>query len=247
MTLPIMNTPTYTLELVSNNKSITYRPFLVKEEKILLMALEGGDEKEMINATKNIISSCVSSDDFNINNIPLFEIQYIFLQIRAKSVGNIVEVNLRHPNGKNKDGQNCDGIQTISIDLSEIKPKIPQGHSKKIQLTNDIGVVMKYPTMNFFEKLNKLDEQNENAVNAIFEVITDSIDYIYQGENNYYSNEYSKEELTEFVNNLNSQQFEKIRNFFSTMPVISHEEKFKCSKCGSEEVLTLNGIDDFFA
>lgn len=247
MTLPIINTPTYTLELISNNKSITYRPFLVKEEKILLMALEGGDEKEMIAATKNIISSCIIDSDFDINNIPLFEIQYLFLQIRSKSVGEVVEVTLKHPNGKNKEGNECDGIQTISINLSEVKPKIPKGHSKKIELTDKIGVVMKYPTMNFFEKLNKLDEQNEKAINAIFEVITDGIDYIYQEENVYYSNEYSKEELTNFVNNLNSKQFEKIRNFFSTMPTISHEETFKCSKCGSQEVLTLNGIDDFFA
>lgn len=246
MGLPKIDSPVYEIQLSSIDRTVKFRPFLVKEEKLLLMAMESGNEVEMINAMKAIVSNCIINDDIKIENIPIFDLQYIFLQLRAKSVGEIINVTLRHPNNKNSKGESCDGVSEIEIDVNQIKPTAPSDHSKKIVLGNNIGVMMKYPTMNFYDKIVELEKSNSDAITAIFEVILDGIDYIFQGDEIFYTNEYSKEELNDFINSLNNQQFTKIRNFFTTMPTISHKQSYICPKCKLQEEIVLQGVEDFF-
>ncbi len=248
MALPKLDTPLYDLTLTSNEKIVKYRPFLVKEEKILLMALESNQDVEMYNAMKQILNNCIiNKKDIDIDKLPIFDVQYLFLQLRAKSVGEIAEVTLKHPNGKNKKGENCNGVQQLEINLSEIKPKIGETHSKNISINDNIGVSMKYPTLDFFEKIEEKQDEEEPVVDALFNAIADSIEYIYQGDDIFYAEEHSKEEILDFINNLNNEQFEKLKNFFSTMPTLEHKANYICSACGSEEELVLNGVEDFFA
>ena len=247
MALPTVETPTYEIFLTSLDKNIKYRPFLVREEKILLMAIESNDEKEMYEAMKTILKNCILDKNINVETLPIFDVQFLFLQLRAKSVGEIAEVTLKHPNGKNKKGQDCDGIQPVNIDLNNIKPTIPENHSKVIRLSDSIGVSMTYPTLEFFKKIDDMQSEEKGVVEALFDSIANSIEYIFQGEEIFYANEHSKEELLDFLNSLSNAQFEELRNFFSTMPSIQHKEQYTCPKCGSEEELILSTVEDFFA
>lgn len=247
MALPTVETPTYDIFLTSLDKKIKYRPFLVREEKILLMAIESNDEKEMYEAMKTILKNCILDKDIDVETLPIFDVQFLFLQLRAKSIGEIAEVTLKHPNGENKKGEKCNGIQPVSIDLNKIKPTIPENHSKVIRLSDSIGVSMTYPTLKFFKKIDDMQKQEKGVVESLFDSIANSIEYIFQGEEIFYANEHSKEELLDFLNSLNNTQFEELRNFFSSMPSIQHKEHYTCPKCGSEEELTLSTVEDFFA
>ena len=247
MALPTIETPIYEIFLTSLDKKIKYRPFLVKEEKILLMAIESNDEKEMYDAMKTILKNCILDKDIDIESLPIFDVQFLFLQLRAKSVGEVAEVTLKHPNGKNKKGEKCDGIQPVSIDLNKIKPIVPENHTKTIRLSDKIGVSMKYPTLEFFKKIDDMQTQEKGVVESLFDSIANSIEYIFQDEEIFYANEHSKEELLDFLNSLNNNQFEELRNFFSSMPSIQHKEHYTCPKCGSEEELILSTVEDFFA
>ena len=247
MALPTIDTPTYEIFLTSLDKNIKYRPFLVKEEKILLMAIESNNEKEMYDAMKTILKNCILEKVIDVESLPIFDVQFLFLQLRAKSVGEVAEVTLKHPNGENKKGEKCDGIQPISINLNEIKPIVPENHSKTIRLSEKIGVSMMYPTLEFFKKLDDMQTQEKGVVESLFDSIANSIEYIYQGEEIFYANEHSREELLDFLNSLNNAQFEELRNFFSSMPSIQHKETYTCPKCGSQEELTLSTVEDFFA
>jgi len=244
MALPVLNAPTHELTLTSTGETIQFRPFLVKEEKILLMALESGDEKEMIRAMKQIISSCVMGE-VDIDKLPLFDIQYLFLNIRSQSVGEKVKLHFKHPESTNSNNEKCEHVQEIEIDLKNIKPEILEGHSKKIDLTDDVGVTMTYPGFDMYDKMVAL--QDESAVDVIFDIISDSIEMIYKGDEVFYAEDHTKEELVEFLNSLSSGQFNNIRNFFQTMPYLRHEFDYTCSKCGCSEHVTLTGIEDFFA
>ena len=159
----------------------------------------------------------------------------------------MAEVTLKHPNGENKKGEKCDGIQPVNINLNEIKPIVPENHSKTIRLSEKIGVSMMYPTLEFFKKLDDMQTQEKGVVESLFDSIANSIEYIYQGEEIFYANEHSKEELLDFLNSLSNTQFEELRNFFSSMPSIQHKETYTCPKCGSQEELTLSTVEDFFA
>lgn len=243
--LPKLDIPTHELTLVSNGQKITFRPFLVKEEKILLMALESSEEHEILRAIKQILNNCIISD-LNIDELPLFDLQYIFLQLRARSVGETIEVNLRHRNGINKKGVECDGTQKIKLNIDEIKPTKSNKSISNIKLSSDIGVVLKYPTV---EILSKISNKNENNVEVddTFDIVAESIDHIYQKEEIYHRKDHKKEEFIEFLNTLNSEQFEKIRDFFSNMPTISVKKSYRCNKCGVEEELELKTLEDFFS
>jgi len=247
MALPTLDTPIYDIFLTSLDKTIKYRPFLVKEEKILLMAIESNDEKEMYDAMKTILKNCILEKNIDVESLPIFDVQFLFLQLRAKSVGEVAEVTLRHPNGENKKGEKCDGIQPIEINLNDIKPTVPKNHTKIIKLSDKIGVSMMYPTLDFFKKIDDMQTQEKGVVESLFDSIANSIEYIYQGEEIFYANEHSKEELLDFLNSLNNAQFEELRNFFSSMPSIQHKETYTCPKCGSQEELTLSTVEDFFA
>ena len=245
MALPVLNAPTHELTLTSTGETIQFRPFLVKEEKLLLMALESGDTNEMINAIKQIVSSCVITE-INFDNIPLFDLQYIFLQLRSQSVGEVIQLRFKHPDDKNSKGETCDHIQDVEINIKNIKPEKLEGHTTKIQLTDDVGVVMKYPKFNFYNELSNVDE-SKDAFDAIFKIMSNSIEMIYRGEEVFYSEDHTNEEITEFLGSLNTKQFETIREFFQTMPNLRHEFDYNCDKCGCKEHVILTGIEDFFA
>ena len=247
MALPVLNAPTHELTLTSTGETIQFRPFLVKEEKILLMALESNDEKEMMRSMKQIISNCII-EDIDIEKLPLFDLQYLFLQLRVQSVGDIVTLRFQHSNGKNSKGEECSHVQNVDIDISKIKPESIDGHDKKIQLTNDVGVIMSYPKIDLFQKLAEIEqEQNPNMIDSIIDIFIDSIEMIYQGDQVFYRDDHSKEELEDFISSLNNEQFEKIRNFFATMPFIRYFGEYTCDKCGCKENIVIQGIEDFFA
>ena len=180
MPLPIINAPTYELTIPSTGQSVKYRPFLVKEEKILLMANEGGEATEIVRAMKQIINNCII-DGYNTDNMPLFDVEYIFLQLRSKSVNEISEVGFRCPE--------CDTVNAIQIDLTQVEVQIGDGHTNKIELSDNIGLIMSYPQL---DSINTNNIENAN-VDMVFDVISSCIDSIYQGEEIYDSGDYTKE------------------------------------------------------
>ena len=234
MPLPVISTPTYELNIPSTGQTVQYRPFLVKEEKILLMANEGGETSEIVRAMKQIIGNCIQ-DGYNTDGMPLFDVEYIFLKLRSKSVNEISEVGFRCPK--------CDEVNKIEINLSEVEIETDNTHTDKIELTDDIGLIMKYPQL---DSINMNDLQDTN-VDAIFDVVSSCIDSIYQGEEIYDSKDYTKEEISEFINNLTQEQFQNIQQFFDTMPKLSHTVPYDCSKCEYDEPLIIEGLQNFFA
>ena len=238
MALPILSTPKYELTLPSTGKKYKYRPFLVKEEKILLMALEGQDPVEIMNAVKEIIKVCVTGLD--VEAIAIFDLEYIFLRLREKSIGDEILLYVQHINEINSKGEECSQKQQIKIDLGDVNIKTDPEHNKKIELTDTIGVVMKYPT---FSMISKMKEMSSDTA---FEILEKCIDYIYDADKTYPSAECSPGELGFFLESLSHSQMEKIEKFFETQPKLYHEAKWVCKKCGVEETLVLQGLTDFF-
>jgi hypothetical protein len=238
MSLPVIATPLYELVLPSTGKKYKYRPFLVKEEKILLMALEGGNTNEIINAITEIIKVCVKGID--TEKIAIFDLEYIFLRLREKSIGEEISLYVRHINGINSKGVGCDQSQEIKVNLTGVDILKDPEHKNKIQLTDSIGVVMKYPTIALMEEVGEF-----NASSA-FSIIERCIDYIYDNDKTYPVSECGPNELKEFIDSLSHTQFEKIEKFFSTLPKLRHESKWICKKCGVEETIVLEGLNDFF-
>ncbi|MAG26632.1 hypothetical protein CMI47_13915 [Candidatus Pacearchaeota archaeon] len=234
MPLPVLSTPTYELTIPSSGQTVQYRPFLVKEEKILLMANEGGEASEIVRAMKQIIGNCIQNG-YNTDNMPLFDVEYIFLKLRSKSVNEFSEVGFRCPE--------CDEVNRVQIDLSSVEIFTDDAHSNKVELTNDIGLIMKYPQL---DSINMNDLQSTD-VDTIFNVVSSCIDSIYQGEEIHDSGDYTKEEISEFINNLTQEQFLKIQQFFDTMPKLSHTVPYTCNKCEYDEPLVLEGLQNFFA
>ena len=240
MSLPKIDAPTFVMDLHSINKSVPYRPFLVKEEKVLLMAMEGGDQRGILNATKQIISNCILDDKINVDKLPLFDLQLALLRIRAKSVGEEAIISLLHPDGKNSKDEECDGRTQGKIHINELKIEVNENHNKNIRVNDTITVQMKYPTISAFEGLD------EGGVDEMYNMIVDCIDNIYSGDDVFSASEYSREDLNNFVGSLSSAQFGQLKEFFDTMPSLKHDVTFTCKKCGCEEKQTLQGIGDFF-
>ena len=239
MALPNMSVPYFKLELPISEKTITFRPFLVKEEKILLMAKEAGDELSINQATEQIVNDCIEGD-IDSKDIPTFELEYIFLNVRAKSVGEDVELRYRHSDSINRNGEECDSSTIVTVNLEEVEIKLDESHTKDIMLTDDVGVRMKYPTLSNAEQMRKDSSQN------IVSTIAHCIDYIFDKEQIYDDTTTTFEEKIQFIENLNQEQLLKINNFFDTMPRLEHEVTYKCSGCGQEDKITLRGITDFF-
>ncbi len=246
MSLPKIDAPIFTMNLTSIKDPIKYRPFLVKEEKLLLMAMEGGEQTEIVTTSKQIINNCILSENVNAEELPLFDLQMALLNIRAKSVGEVIEIMVKHPEEKNSNGESCDGSTKIKIKLSDIKITLNDKHTKNVKLTDTITVGMKYPTMEVYNRLADMENAETSTVEGLFDVVCDCIDNIYSGDEVFDTSEYDKEEMIEFVNSLTNEQFEKLKIFFGTMPAILHDIEFTCSKCGCSEKQTLNGIGDFF-
>ena len=237
MALPRLDVPTYELTIPSTDDKIKYRPFLVKEEKILLIAMESGETKAMLQSVKDIVDEC-TFNQLNLGNMPMFDIEYIFLNIRAKSVGEISKLKVL-----------CqDDMKTyanVEIDLSEIQVQVSDDHTNKIELTDEMGVIMKYPTIDSFNVNNIADITTDNML----EVIAACIAQIYdkKGEEVYDSKDSTQKELIEFVEQLNTKQFQDMQKFFDTMPALKHTITVKNPKTKKESKVTLTGLSDFFA
>lgn len=237
MTLPIVETPRYELTLPSSDVKVQYRPFLVKEEKILYMALESGEEKEMQQATKDILKS-VTFDKVDVENLPTFDIEYIFLQVRAKSVGEIAKFKVICPDDKKTYGD-------VEVDISKVEVQVDDAHTNNIILdeSRKLGVVMKYPNMKVLYTTQGVKSLNYEDIIGL---VTGCVDYIYEGDKNYPASESTKEELKSFFESLSQNQFTNLRKFFETMPRLRHETKVKNPKTGVESTITFSGLQDFF-
>jgi rubrerythrin len=240
MALPMMNAPTYNMVVPSSGLSVKYRPFLVKEEKALLVAQQSEDIRVMVDTLKGVIETCVL-DEIDVDKLATFDLEYMFTQIRAKSVGEIVE--LIFPCDVDHGEQNEKARVKISIDLTTIQVEKNENHNAKVELFNDVGVVMKYPTV---DDMKKLDGMNENDLDAVFKVVAGSIDYIYNGDEVFYAKEQKQEEMLNFLYNLTSEQFMKVQGFFDTMPKLKKEVEYDCPVCGLHHKKSLEGLQSFF-
>ena len=236
MALPKLTTPTYELEIPSTDEKIKYRPFLVKEEKILMMAMESKKNADIVQAVKDIVSEC-TFNKIDISTMPMFDVEYIFLQIRSKSVGEVSKLKLLCPD----DGKT---YADCEIDLNEVKVQVDEEHTNKIELDNGVGIIMKYPTIDSFRESGI---QNINAANML-EVIGTCILQIYEedGKKVFDPKDQTKKELTEFIEQLNSKQFKEVQKFFDTMPKLKHTIKIKNPKTKKESEIVLTGLNDFF-
>jgi hypothetical protein len=236
MALPKLATPKFGLELPSNGKRITFRPFVVKEEKMLLMAASADDENSMIDAVKDVIASCVVDDDFNVEKMPYFDLEYIFLNIRAKSIGEIIKMEYRHVGGVNYSGIACEAVTPVDINLEAVRVNIPEGHSHKIDLGNSLGMEMRYPTINDIQSISGNGDEINMLAKCIMSVYDD--DNLYEPDN--------LEDSVQFIESLNSTQFANVMKFVNTIPKLRHAFTYKCRGCGQEDTITLEGLSDFF-
>ena len=237
MALPKLTTPTYELEIPSTDEKIKFRPFLVKEEKILMMAMESKKSADIVQAVKEIVEEC-TFNKINISDMPMFDIEYIFLQIRSKSVGEVSKIRVLCPD----DGKT---YANLDLDLNEVKVQVGDDHTNKIELNNGMGIIMKYPTIDSFKESGI---QDINASNML-EVIGGCILQIYEeeGKKVYNSKDQTSKELTDFIEQLNTKQFKDVQKFFDTMPKLKHEITVKNPKTKVESKITLSGLNDFFA
>jgi len=239
MPLPKISTPTYELELPSTGQSIKYRPFLVREEKLLVIALESEDTKQITNAIKSVIKNCILTKDIKVENLPTFDIEYLFLNIRGKSVGESVDVNIICPDDNETN-------VSVSIDLDDIQVQKNEEHTNKIKLDDSIMMEMKYPSLEQFIK-NNFDFNNDNAMEQSFDLIASCIDKIYTEDEVWSTADVTKKELTEFLESMNSSQFKDIEKFFETMPKLSHKITVVNPKTKVESEVVLEGLASFFA
>ena len=239
MPLPTISTPTYELVLPSSNRKIKYRPFLVKEEKILILAMESQDTKQIARAVKDVISHCILSKGIKVEKLATFDIEYLFLNIRGKSVGEDIEVMVTCPDDNKTQ-------VPMSINVDTIKVHIDEEHSKDIVLDDVYTLRMKYPSLNEFIKTN-FDNVDDMKVDDTFDLIASCIDQVYSEDESWASEECTKKELTTFVESLNSGQFKKVERFFETMPKLSHTVKVKNPKTKVESDVVLEGLASFFA
>ena len=240
MPLPKIATPSYELELPSTGKTISYRPFLVKEEKLLVIALESEDTKQITNAIKAVIKSCVLTKGIKVETLPTFDIEYLFLNIRGKSVGEDIDVNLICPDDNETE-------VSISVNLDDIKVQKPEGHSNQIKLDNDLMMELKYPSLNEFIKNNfDPNDTSKNPMDQSFDLIGSCINKIYNQDEVWAAADCSKKEITDFLDSMNSSQFKEVEKFFETMPKLSHTLKVLNPKTNVESDVVLEGLASFF-
>jgi hypothetical protein len=240
MALPKIDTPIYDLELPLSKKKIRFRPFLVKEQKNLLMAMESGDRESIEQNVKQVLNNCTVTEGIDIEKLPVIDIEYYFLQLRARSVGEVVENKYRCDNVV--DEKVCGNIMETSLNLLDIQVNGIVEGKDVIELTNTISIKLKYPEFSVLKKLSNLT----NVSDIAFEMIADSVEYIYDGEQFYYAKEVESKEIVQFIESLNQQQFSKIEDFFANLPKIEKTIEMKCSRCGFEHKLDVEGLESFF-
>ena len=248
MGLPTIAVPEYTLTIPSTKKEVKYRPFLVKEEKILLLAMESEKTEEIIDATIKIIENCVYGD-VDVNEMPTFDIEYIFLQLRAKAKGEILDLKYKCPK--------CELEIPIGINIDDIKVRETKEHTKDIKITEELGVMMRYPNMSLQTKISQ-STSDKPEIESLFETMTACIDYIYDKETTYPSKDHTEKEMNDFLESLTDSQFQKLSKFFETSPALKHDIDLHCKnkvkgkgkekkECGYKEKITLEGLNSFFA
>ena len=243
MALPKINVMTYSLTLPSTGKKLEYRPFLVKEEKVLMMAMQSGENKDMVRALREIIDSCVL-DNVDTKSLPMFDIEYIFLQLRARSIGEKIPIEYSLPDDKCEKIKNANCTYTTEIDVDEIKVEKDENHKDMIDLNDNIKIKLRYPKIESSTDIAGLE--GKKLVDKTFEMIGDCIEYIMEGEEMHQTSDYSQKEVDDFLNSLSSPQFREIQKFFDTMPKLRKEVTAKCSECGKENKRVLEGLGDFF-
>jgi len=237
MALPKLTTPTYELEIPSTDEKIKYRPFLVKEEKILMMALESKSSADITQAVKDIVMEC-TFNKVKIDDKPMFDVEYIFLQIRSKSVGEVSKLKLLCPDDEKT-------YADVELNLNEVKVQVGDNHTNKIDLGNDMGMIMKYPTIDSFSESGIKDINPGNMLDVISTCILQIFEK--KGEKVYDTKDQTKKELTDFIEQLNTKQFKDVQNFFETMPKLKHDITITNPKTKKESKITLSGLNDFFA
>ena len=238
MPLPTISTPTYELTLPSSNRKIKYRPFLVKEEKILIIAMESQDTKQIARAVKDVLSKCILTKGIKVDKLATFDIEYLFLNIRGKSVGEHIEVMVTCPDDEKTQ-------VPMSINIDDIKIKKEKDHSTDITLDDTYTLRMKYPSLSEFIK-NNFDSMTDMKVEDTFELISSCIDQVYSEEETWSHQECTKKELSDFVESLNSNQFKMVENFFTTMPKLSHTVKVTNPNTNVESEIKIEGLQSFF-
>ena len=240
MPLPTIETPTYELKLHSSNKRVRYRPFLVKEEKVLIIALESKSENEITNAVKDVLKKCILTKGIDVDSLPTFDIEYLFLNIRAKSIGEDIKLTVTCPDDN-------ETKVPVTIYVDEIKVVKPKGHTKDIKLDDKLTLRMKYPSLNQFIESNfTTDDEAETLVDKTFRVVADCIDTIYTEEDAWDTKDYTPQERIDFVEQLNSSQYKKVEKFFSTMPKLTHTIEVVNPNTKEKGSVVLEGLANFF-
>ena len=241
MPLPTIETPTYELKLPSSSKRVKYRPFLVKEEKILIIALESKNENEITNAVTDVLKKCILTKGIDVDNLPTFDIEYLFLNIRAKSIGEDIKITVTCPDdNKTK--------VPVTIFVDEIRVQKQKGHKPDIILDDNMTLRMKYPSLNQFVKNNfNTDDEADTVVDKTFRVVADCMDTIYTKEDAWDAKDYTPQERLDFVQQLSSKQYKEVEKFFSTMPKLSHEIEVINPNTKEKSSVILEGLADFFA
>lgn len=240
MALPKLDVPTYEIDLPVSKKKIKFRPFLVKEQRNLLMAMESNESNSIQSAVKDILYNCTLTEDVDIEKLPIIDVEFYFINLRAKSVGEIVESKYRCNNTVN--GNECGNIMEHSLDLQKIKVQMNDEISPEIQITPKIIVKLKYPEFGIVK--NSMEYTDINDIT--FNMIARSIEYIYDGEQFYYASETQPQELVEFVESMNQEQFSKIESFFNNLPKLKETVDITCSKCGFHHKIDVEGLENFF-
>ena len=240
MPLPTITTPTYELKMPSTGKKIKYRPFLVKEEKILIIALESKNQNEITNAVKDVLKKCILTRGIKVDDLPTFDIEYIFLNIRAKSIGEDIKLIVTCP-----DDNETEVPVTIYVD--EIKVVKPKEHTTDISLDKNLSLRMKYPSLSqFIENNFEMEEEPQTVVNKTFKLIADCIDTVFTEEEAWEAKDYTSDERLEFIEQLNSKQYKQVEKFFATMPKLSHTIEITNPNTKKKSSIVLEGLADFF-
>ena len=240
MPLPTIETPTYELKLPSSNKKIKYRPFLVKEEKILILSLESKDQSEITNAVTDVLKKCILTKGINVDDLPTFDIEYVFLNIRAKSIGEDIKLTVTCPDDN-------ETKVPVTIYVDEIKVQKQKGHTSDIVLDDKMTLRMKYPSLTQFVDNNfDVDDESETVVDKTFKVVADCIDTIYTEEDAWDAKDYTPQERIDFIEQLNSKQYKEVEKFFETMPKLSHTIEVVNPNTKEKGSVVLEGLADFF-
>lgn len=248
MNLPKIDLPTFDFEIPSSGKKIKFRPFLVKEQKILLMALESGKETDILNAIKQIVKNCITDSNFDVEEMASIDLEYFFIHLRARSISEKISLNYKCKN--TVENTECGHVMQFEHDILTATVEKNPEHSKTVFFTKDVGVVMKYPSMRMAENLvlkTKAKQKNVSETELALDMIVDCIDYFFDKDNIFYINEMTRDEVKEYIENIPKKSLDQIENFFNTMPTIKSIVEHKCEKCGHEHKIPIEGMINFFA